>query len=185
MWVPDANVSRIHTDILTVINYYRMLANGIQVVLFAPVRLEYGGKKDSTVYPSIAAIIARKGPRRICIKNSDHQIYEGPPNFVVEIESKYGFTDMRKKLRLYEAVGVQEALFLEQGMSPTWYQLQDRKFQVIAQESSGVVLSRALPGFTIDFEKFKYRKWLEMMDDIKESVGRLDMNKELVTEYGL
>ena len=57
MWIPDANASRFHTNIATVVNYYRMLAGCEDVILFAPVRLTYGGKNDYMVYPSIAAIV--------------------------------------------------------------------------------------------------------------------------------
>ena len=82
-------------------------------------------------------------------------------------------------------MGVQEALFIGHEEPATWYQLQAGKYHVIGQEPSGVVQSRALPGFTIDFEKFKARKWLDMMEEIKESFAGLDLDKELVTEYGL
>lgn len=185
MWVADANAGRFHADVLTVVNYYRMLAGGMDVVLFPPVRLTYAGKNDLMVYPSIAAIIRRGGPRRICEKNHEHQVYEGPPNFVVEIESKHGFTDMQGKLQVYEAVGVQEALLFEHGKVATLYQMQGGKFTVAGQEPSGVVQSAALPGCVIDFAKLKDRKWLQMMEDIKESVGKMDVDKELTRQYGL
>jgi len=186
MWIPDANVSRHHTDILSVFNYYRMLAGGgMDVVLFAPIRLTYAGKPDCMVYPNIGIIIRRKGPRKIGDKNHEHQIYEGPPNFVVEIESKHGYTDLNKKRQLYEASGVQETLFIENGKPATWYQLRGGKFEILGQEPSGTIQSRALPGFTLDFEKLKNHKWLEMMNDLKQSVGETDVAKQLQTEYGM
>ena len=96
MWIPDANVSRLHTDILTLINYYRVLASGMDVVLFAPIRLSHRGNDDIMVYPNVGVIIRRLGPRMICTRNNEHQVYEGPPNFVLEIESKHGFTDIER-----------------------------------------------------------------------------------------
>ncbi len=105
MWIPDANVSRDHTDVLTVINYYRMLATGMDVVLFPPVRLSYGGKSDCMVYPNVGVIVRRNGPRQICIKNHDHQVSEGPPNFVLEMESKHGFTNLGKNFRYMRLQG--------------------------------------------------------------------------------
>ncbi len=185
MWIPDANVSRHHTDVLTVINYYRMIATGMDVVLFPPVRLSYAGKTDVMVYPSVGVIVRRNGPRQICRKNHDHQVYEGPPNFVLEIESKHGFTDLGKKRQIYEASGVQEALFVENGKPATWYQLRGGKFEVLGQEPAGRIESRALPGFVLDFEKFREHRWLAMMDDIRESVEKTDVKRELTLEYGL
>ena len=185
MWIPDANVSRDHTDVLTVINYYRMLATGMDVVLFPPVRLSYGGKSDCMVYPNVGVSVRRNGPRQICIKNHDHQVSEGPPNFVLEMESKHGFTNLGKKLQIYEASGVQEALFVENGKPATWYQLRGGKFEVLGQVPAGRIESRALPGFVLDFEKFKEHRWLEMMEDIKRSVERTDVSRDLRFEYGL
>ncbi len=185
MWIPDANVSRYHTDVLTVINYYRMIATGMDVVLFPPVRLSYAGKTDVMVYPNVGVIVRRNGPRQICKKNHDHQVYEGPPNFVLEIESKHGFTDLGKKRQVYEASGVQEALFVENGKPATWYQLRGGKFEVLGQEPAGRIESRALPGFVLDFENFREHRWLEMMEDIKGSVEKTDVKSELTFEYGL
>lgn len=185
MWVPDANVSRHHADILTVINYYRMFAGGMDVVLFPPVRLNYGGKSDCMVYPNVGVIVRRNGPRQICTKDHAHQVYEGPPNFVLEIESKHGFTDLGKKRQIYEASGVQEGLFLENGKPATWYQLRGGKFEVLGQEPAGLVESRALPGFVLDFAKFREHRWLEMMEDIKRSVETTDVQRELAQEYGM
>ena len=76
-------------------------------------------------------------------------------------------------------------MVLEHGQLATWYQLRGGKFQIIGQEPSGVVKSRALPGFVIDFGKFKEQKWLEIMGDIEESVAQTDVDKELQQEYSL
>ena len=57
----------------------------MDVGISPPFRLAYGGENELMVYPSIGVII-RSGPRGNCTKNHEHQVYEGPPNFVVEIE---------------------------------------------------------------------------------------------------
>ena len=57
----------------------------MEVGIFPPIRHAYGGENNLMVYPSIGVII-RSGPRSICTKNHEHQVYEGLPNFVVEIE---------------------------------------------------------------------------------------------------
>jgi hypothetical protein len=185
MWIPDANVSRLQTDILTVINYYRMLATGMDVVLFPPIKLMDGESEARLVYPNVGVIIRRRGPRNTCLKDRETQIYEGPPNFVLEMESKHGYTDMQKKRDLYETNGVQEALFLEQNKPAIWYQLRKGKFEILGQEPSGTISSKALPSFVMDFEKFKSRKWLKMMVDLKNNVNETEVAKQFKTEYGL
>ncbi len=74
---------------------------------------------------------------------------------------------------------------MENGKPATWYQLRVGKFEVLGQEPAGRIESRALPGFVLDFEKFKEHRWLEMMEDIKRSVERTDVSRDLRFEYGL
>ena len=64
----------------------------------------------------------------------------------------------------------------------------DRVYRIMKKDIDGrgrIRWQSALPGFVLDFGKFKKHRWLEMKEDIKRSVERTDVARELTFEYGL
>ena len=179
MHFADANVSRRHADLLTVINTYRMLATGLTVLVHGPINL----RDRIHIAPPIAVLCQREGPRKTCRKN-DNQIYEGPPNLICEFESERDATDWNKQLALYESCGVQEVIVWKwEVANPVWYQLQASSFVDVTPEDDRVVQSRALPGFLIDYAKLSKRDWRGMIEDVKDSVENTDVFAALNSSY--
>jgi Uma2 family endonuclease len=134
-----------HSDLMTLLGFYRAATPGVRSADNASVRLDF----ENTPQPDCLLFIDPKCGGRVQISADDY--LEGPPEFVAEIATSSVSYDVGPKRRVYQKHGVQEYLiwrFADREIE--LLHLVDGQYQAARVNDDGVIQSNQFPGLWFD-----------------------------------
>ena len=165
----DIGQSALLTDISLCLNYYRLFTSGIYVCTNIPIRL----KNEIKITPCLMSMV-NHGEYKQCEPNYKDNTFDGPPNFVIDIESKNNLGIFQERKKVFEANQVLEYLIIQDTHPLTfeWNSLKDGKYITLKADDHGLIKSQALPGFWISENALKNRDWRTIMSTIQFGISR-------------
>jgi hypothetical protein len=160
--------SALLTDLALCVNRYRLFTPGIYVCVHVPVQLD----AETRIVPGLISMV-NHGRLKQCEAREDG--FRGPPNFVLDVFVAGDLAEYERRRELFERAGVIEYVAVEDEPSPVlhWNRLENGRFRTVEADPTGLIRSKALPGFWLPVAALANRDWWAILGSIELGVTRL------------
>ena len=164
------------TDIAMCINKYRILTPGLYACINIGVKVN-----GHIEYPDLMVMV-NSGSKKQCEPDYENNCFNGPPNFVVDIEEDSSSPSLKSRKKLFASSGVEEYLVVNEALTRIeWNRLIKGEFQEIYPDENGMIRSSGLPGLWIPIDELKKRDYWAVMASIEHGATRAEHHKLMQT----
>jgi hypothetical protein len=164
------------TDIAMCINKYRILTPGLYACINIGVKIN-----GQIEYPDLIVMV-NSGNKKQCEPDYENNYFNGPPNFIVDIEEDTSSAFLKNRKKLFAFSGVEEYLIVNEALTKIeWNRLIKDEFQEIYPDDDGIIKSSGLPGLWIPINELKKRNYWAVMASIEHGTTRTGHHKLMQT----
>lgn len=164
------------TDIAMCINKYRILTPGLYACINIGVKIN-----GHIEYPDLI-VMMNSGNKKQCEPDYENNYFNGPPNFIVDIQEDISSELIKSRKKLFASSGVEEYLIVNEGLTKVeWNRLIKSEFQEIYPDDDGIIKSSGLPGLWIPINGLKKRDYWAVMASIEHGTTRIEHHKLMQT----